>query len=353
MALPLAAAIIPAAASLAGSAINSLTGSAANRANVAMQRETNEMNYRMFKEQNAWNLAQWNRENVYNSPEQQALRLQRAGINPAYVFGNGSVSEASALQSASPNPAQSPHVEPINVGSQIAEGAYTAVNAYMQSQLQNASIDEIRTRTAGQSIQNDLDLATLVNKIKVSNLDAKEKDFWLDYIKRTQEGRVAFENGKQREQQAQTDYLKQQTAYLKCKQVLESFQTASNIRLNNAQVDAISNSIAQNWQQIAIAWQHLDVSKMSVQAQNAYLGNLVIKMANDTGFDWEKLGISKDMVTSEKFRNYVGSAASAVVAVMSAVGVGKMAGKYAGFSQGLSPAASAWPLNGYAGYSVP
>lgn len=350
MAFPLAAAIIPAAASVVGSAVDALSQNAANKRNIEMQRETNEMNYRMFQEQNKWNLEQWKRENEYNSPSAQAERLRAAGINPAFVFGNGSISEASSLQSASPSPMVAPKTEPIMVGDQLAQGVYTGINAYNQSQLINAQTDEIRQRAHGLAIENDLKFAEISSRIANMNLDADTKRTLLGVLNATKDDEIALKKGSVKQQQAQTDNLITSTAYMKCKQVLESFKAASEIKLNNAQVDAISQQIAQKWQELAIAADSVNIHRMSAQAQNAYLGNLVIKMINDSGSDWERLGISKDMVTSEKFKNYVGSAASAIIGVLSSVGIGKLAGKFGGASVGLSPAASAWPLNGYAGY---
>lgn len=348
MAFPLAAAIIPAAASLVGGAIDAFSQNAANKRNIEMQRETNELNYRMFQEQNEWNLQQWNRENEYNSPEAQAERLRAAGINPAYVFGNGSVSEASSIQSASPSPAVSPKMEPIRVGDQLAQGVYTGINAYNQSQLINAQTDEIRERAHGLAIENDLKFAEISARIENMNLDNKTKSILRDILLATKHDEIALKRGSVAQQSAQTNKLIEETSYLKCRQALESAKNASDIRLNDAQINALSEQIAQRWQEIAVAWQHVNIQKMSVQAQNAYLGNLVIKMMNDVGATWEQLGISKDMVDSEKFKNYVGSAASAIIGILGSFGAGKLAGKIGNKSTGVS--APEWPLNGYSGY---
>lgn len=143
------------------------------RMNAQSQRETNEMNYRISREtnewnrmmmdlQNKWNLEQWNRENEYNSPAEQVARLKAAGINPAFVMGNGSMSEASSIQSASPSNAVAPQMNSpymsANIGAydptSAMNGAFTALNAYTKNQLDNAQSDNIRANTANQTIQN-------------------------------------------------------------------------------------------------------------------------------------------------------------------------------------------------------
>lgn len=65
---------------------------------------------KMANQQNEWNLAQWNRENEYNSPVNQMLRYEAAGINPynAVISGQIGSGTASSLQSATPNNVSAP-----------------------------------------------------------------------------------------------------------------------------------------------------------------------------------------------------------------------------------------------------
>lgn len=65
---------------------------------------------KMANQQNEWNLAQWNRENEYNSPVNQMLRYEAAGINPYNAVTSGQVGSgtASSLQSATPNAVSAP-----------------------------------------------------------------------------------------------------------------------------------------------------------------------------------------------------------------------------------------------------
>lgn len=243
MAFPLAAAIIPAAASVVGGAINALSQNSANNKNIEMQRETNEMNYRMFQEQNEWNLEQWKRENEYNSPSAQAERLRAAGINPAFVFGNGSISEASSLQSASPNAMVAPHTEPIMAGDMLAQGVYTGINAYNQSQLINAQTDEIRQRAHGLAIENDLKFAEISSRIANMNIDNDTKQMLLDILKATKDDEIALKKGSVKQQDAQTKLLIQQAASAKISSEVQQRLADSNIRLNESQIKQVNAAI--------------------------------------------------------------------------------------------------------------
>lgn len=67
-----------------GSAIGSALG-------FASQERTNKANMKLAKYQYEKNLEMWNRENEYNTPANQRKRLEAAGLNPALMYGNGSV----------------------------------------------------------------------------------------------------------------------------------------------------------------------------------------------------------------------------------------------------------------------
>ena len=84
------------------SGIGNLIGqNKANQQNIAMQRETNALNYQMFQESQEFARAQQQLAMEYNDPSAQVERLRKAGINPAAVFGNGSVSDVSQASAPS------------------------------------------------------------------------------------------------------------------------------------------------------------------------------------------------------------------------------------------------------------
>lgn len=240
------AAIIPAAASLVGSAINTLTG----KANRDLQRETNQQNFQNMVYQNNWNREQWNLENKYNSPAAQSQRLREAGINPNMVFGNGSVSEAGSLQSAPVNAAVAPQMP--YVGADIANGVYTGINAYNQSQLINAQTKEITERAHGLAIQNELDYATLINKIESSGYDTQTKKRLYHILDATMQDKIAVEHGNVVKQQAETQNIIQHTASMKIHSDVERDLAKSNIKLNDKQYQVLSSTIQKISHEIAL-----------------------------------------------------------------------------------------------------
>lgn len=139
---PLGAAAINAGGSILSSALNTIFGAKAqrdaNRTNLQIARENNAQAYKMFQEQNAFNLDMWNKQNEYNLPSAQVQRLLAAGINPSSVFGNGSVSEAGSLQSATAPQLQGATMNPYMPDFGLDNAASSGVTAFLQSQMNNA-----------------------------------------------------------------------------------------------------------------------------------------------------------------------------------------------------------------------
>lgn len=55
-------------------------------------------NKQLAEQQFAQNMTMWNKQNEYNSPTAQRKRLEEANLNPALMYGNGSVSTGNASQ---------------------------------------------------------------------------------------------------------------------------------------------------------------------------------------------------------------------------------------------------------------
>ena len=69
--------------------LGSLLGSVVQSSSAAKrQREANAANMELAKYQNEQNFLQWQRENEYNNPVNQLNRLKQAGINPALINGS-------------------------------------------------------------------------------------------------------------------------------------------------------------------------------------------------------------------------------------------------------------------------
>lgn len=106
----------------------------ANQTNLQINRETNEANAKLASQQNDWNIAQWNRENEYNSPSAQMQRYRDAGINPAFVLGQGNISSGNGtpLQSADLANQQSTSVMPEDMSSSLSQGFQGLASALSQ-----------------------------------------------------------------------------------------------------------------------------------------------------------------------------------------------------------------------------
>lgn len=75
---------------------NLLGNIAGSAAGVAAQREANKGNMALAEYQYSKNLEQWQRENAYNTPAAQRSRLVAAGLNPALLYGHGTLANTSA-----------------------------------------------------------------------------------------------------------------------------------------------------------------------------------------------------------------------------------------------------------------
>lgn len=131
---PLLPALIAGGAALAGSGINALSQG-------SMNKKTRQWNEKMYHLQNARDLANWNMQNDYNSPTSQMQRLREGGLNPNLVYGNGTSTVASAPPST--DMAQwSPRAPEIDLGTAAATG----LNQYFDTQVKNATVDNLKAQ---------------------------------------------------------------------------------------------------------------------------------------------------------------------------------------------------------------
>ena len=140
----LAPALIGAAGAIGSGVANLVSQADANKANLKMTRETNEQNKELFERQLAWQEDMWNKSNEYNDPLNQVARLKAAGINPAFVLGNGSMAEASPMSAGAAPQLQAPHIEPLNYG-QMVSAIANSVNSLMQSRMNEAQSRNLNT----------------------------------------------------------------------------------------------------------------------------------------------------------------------------------------------------------------
>ena len=132
--------LIAAGASLAGNAIGASSQSAANDANVEINRQNNQFNADQAAMQRQWSTDMWNRNNRYNSPNEMISR----GLNPFIGSNVGAgVSKSPASGGAAAAAAPSPSVQAFrpdfsDIGSALASMAQA--RASMINAEQNASL---------------------------------------------------------------------------------------------------------------------------------------------------------------------------------------------------------------------
>lgn len=136
--------IIAAGASLAGNAIGASSQSAANDANVEINRQNNQFNADQAAMQRQWQTDMWNRNNRYNSPNEMISR----GLNPFIGSNIGAgVSKAPASGGAAASAAAPPSLQAFrpdfsDVGSALASMAQA--RASMINAEQNAALTPYR-----------------------------------------------------------------------------------------------------------------------------------------------------------------------------------------------------------------
>jgi len=109
----------------------------------------------MYDRQRADALADWNMQNEYNSPQAQMARLKAAGLNPMLVYGSGSQVSAAGT----PRGSSEGHWQPQRIS--VQGGLQGSIQAFqdtrlkqLQADLYNEQIANLKSRTAGQDIQN-------------------------------------------------------------------------------------------------------------------------------------------------------------------------------------------------------
>ena len=159
---------------LAGSIFGGLLGKKgqdnANAINLQIARETNAANRANQEYQNEWNLEQWNRQNEYNSPLQQRLRLERAGLNPMFygLDGNGN---AGALQSAGFTAVPGAPMD--NSGEFLGAGIMNAAKTAAEINLINKQADNVGTDTDNKKLEGQILEVKAGNAATIGDLEIK------------------------------------------------------------------------------------------------------------------------------------------------------------------------------------
>lgn len=118
-------------------------------------------------------LEMWNLQNEYNSPEKQMERFGNAGLNPNLIYGQGNAGNAGSLPSYHAPTAQmnySPAFDPMS-----------SLGAFMDLQLKQAQIDQVKSMTE----KRGLDVDFLQNTLGVRS---RGESFKSDLLRNRSEG---------------------------------------------------------------------------------------------------------------------------------------------------------------------
>jgi len=127
-------ALIAAGGAIAGGAINAASTGKQNRKSREFTRE-------MYALQKHDNLEFWNMQNDYNSPAAQMSRYQEAGLNPNLIYGQGSGGSAGAVQTPD---VKQPEFRVPEWGSAISAGANAGLDAFYDTQIKQATVDNLK-----------------------------------------------------------------------------------------------------------------------------------------------------------------------------------------------------------------
>ena len=189
---PALAAAAPALIEAGGSALSSLLGgifgsasqSSANKTNLEIARmnqqairETNNMNYNIHQSDIAQQERMWKLQNEYNDPSAVVQRLQRAGVNPAFLGGQGLSSPASSMSVPSGAPMQAPTLDYQQQPYDISGAFQGAVNAFTQSRLASAAINKNEAETHGIQLDNEEKQKGMQDRLEYLSKMAKEKGY--------------------------------------------------------------------------------------------------------------------------------------------------------------------------------
>lgn len=137
--MPLPAMAIPAliagGTQVLGSAINAFSTARQNRRSMKFSSD-------MYNRQYGDNVNFWRMQNEYNSPQAQMKRFQEAGLNPHLIYSRGQPGQAAQIKSPD---VQMPQFRTPDF-SGISNSGASAVNAYYDTQIKQAQVDNLKAQ---------------------------------------------------------------------------------------------------------------------------------------------------------------------------------------------------------------
>lgn len=231
--------------SLGAAGISAIGGLFGANQSAKAQREANEMNYKINQENNAfnermqlqnqsWQEDMWNKANAYNDPSAQVERLVSAGINPAMVLGNGSISDAGSLSGSATSASSSNPMQAYDYASAYNRATEGAINAYNQSRLANSQSSNMDADTQIKQIQAEFDGLSMMSRLR-------------EQMYRADKGSVEYK-------QAQSDYEFARAAFQSNLDILRGnvAQTSANTRLLENRI--MESEIQQDLSRVALQY---------------------------------------------------------------------------------------------------
>lgn len=249
---------------LLGSAVNYFSQQETNRTNLRATRETNALNKELFERNLAWQEDMWNKSNEYNDPSKQVERLLKAGINPAFVLGNGSMAQASPMSAPSAPSMQAPHLE----APQIDPNAVSnGINAFFNSRVQQAQVKALDTQsgkteaeTAKLSQELPYYIQHLQNLAKGEGWKADIARTELTYLQAVQGQRISREFGNNRLLERQIKQADEQYISYQLQNQLARVQLAYAPKLNDAQLSQYYTAVNEMKANIALTLARKDLT---------------------------------------------------------------------------------------------
>lgn len=291
-----------------GAAVSALGGIAGS---VMQNIQNDERDEKQFERQ----LYLMDHANFINSAPEQRKRLEQAGVNPALAFANGNTGVASSTPSV-------PQHTPVSY-SELGAGLSAAGSQVLQSQqieAQNRNLDadtEIKRQQA--MTQYSRDMADLQKTLAEENLSKGQYYFLSEQLYQLKDmyDLVKASNYAQLQQTMSVTALNNQIKLAKAFEMeLANKRYFLDKALNDSQRAAIAQTIAESVARIQQTNRSLDISERAV-------ANEVIHTMNQDSVAFENLGISKEMMTSEKFKNYISSVASPIIGLLGGMTLGR------------------------------
>lgn len=157
-----------------------------NESNRQIAREANEFNREMYERQYKDSLDFWNMQNQYNDPTQEMQRLRRAGINPAYAFGNGGQSSVAQLPTAPSAELGEPmHAPDLGYQPTFAEGVGIALQNAISTSKSISEARILQTNADYAKVKTEADLEKTLNDSKRGSFEWKIAQENLDILRKT------------------------------------------------------------------------------------------------------------------------------------------------------------------------